>query len=227
MLFQVSLSFCIGMYSYLFRSNETHTPGLDMPESWMVLGREYIHAGSELSNHLNHSLSVPNSGSPHFRFLVEWMNSLSVLSLPSVYLAVNRVDFLPLGVEEVATVLMDTDSQGLTLGVTGSISCHRGTVFLLCPPQGALFGRVNEHTGAGSGARAPPTTQQPFVASSSPLSRGCPREQKAASSPVPPRPRPLSFMTGYKIYLVLLADSLSWCPAWLVLRGFFALFVGV
>lgn len=83
MLFQVSLSFCIGMYSYLFRSNETHTSGLDMPESWMVLGREYIHAGSELSNHLNHSLPVPDSGGPHFRFLVEWMNSHTLGSFPS------------------------------------------------------------------------------------------------------------------------------------------------
>lgn len=147
-------------------------------------------------------------------------------SLPPVCLTVNRVDVLPLGVEEGATVLMGTDSQGLTLGVTGSISYHRGTVFLLCPPQGALCGRVGEPTGAGSRARAPPTTQQPFAASSSPLSRGCPRDQKVTSSPAPPRPKPLFFLTGYKIYLVLLADSLSRCPAWLVVRGFFAFLWG-
>lgn len=87
-------------------------------------------------------------------------------------LAVTRVDFLPLGVEEGATVLMGTDSQGLTVGITGSISFHKGAVFLLCSPQGALCGRVSEPTGAGSAAQAPPTTQQPFAASSGPLSRG-------------------------------------------------------
>lgn len=90
-----------------------------------------------------------------------------------------------------------------------------------------LWGRVSETTGAGTRARAPPTSQQPFAASLGPLSRGWPREQKATSSPAPLRPRSLSFLTGYKIYLVLLADSLSRYPAWLVVRGFFAFYVGV
>lgn len=155
------------------------------------------------------------------------MDPHALLLFTSSYIpAVNRVDFLPLGVEEGVTVLMCTGSQGLTLGITGLISCNRGAVFQLCSPKEALCGRVIESAGSGSRARVPPTTHQPFATSSSPLSRGWPREQKATSSPASPKPRPLSFLTGYKIYLVLLADSLRWCPAWLAVRGL-CFFMGV
>lgn len=125
------------MHSYLWGAPGTQRPGLAV-ESWIVLGREYIHAGSELANHLNYSLRCVWFRRPSFQ-IFGWVNEFThprFFSLPLVCLAVNRVDFLPLGVEEGATVLMGTDSQGLTLGITGSISCHRGVVFLLCSPQG-------------------------------------------------------------------------------------------
>lgn len=90
-------------------------------------------------------------------------------SLPLICLAVNRVGFFPPGVEEGVTGLMCTGSQALTPGITGSVSCNRRAVFQLCSPKEALCGRVMGSAGAGSRAGAPPTTQQPFAPSSSPL----------------------------------------------------------